>query len=149
VHTRPATPSDAAAIEALIDLYVPSGTLLPRSAAFIASHAHDFIVAVPGSGDDETIVGCVHLDEYAPSLAEIRSLAVAPGNQGGGVGVALVTAAESLARKRSLATLFAVSNTGAFFERLGYEARHIPELDRERSAVSKFKGVYAKDLGTA
>ena len=44
------------------------------------------------------------------------------------------------------ATLFAVSNNDTFFRRLGYAERHVPELDRERSAVSRFKGVYAKDL---
>ncbi len=141
--TRRARASDADAIKSLIDLYVPSGTLLPRTHSFIINHIHDFIVAENDAGD---IVGCVHLDEYAPSLAEIRSLAVAPGRQGGGVGNSLVAEAERLARKRDLTTLFAVSNTGAFFERLGYAAREIPELDRERSAVSRFKGVYAKDL---
>jgi hypothetical protein len=43
--------------------------------------------------------------------------------------------------------VFAVSNRDDFFLRRGYEPRHIPELDRERSAVSRFKGVFAKDLG--
>lgn len=139
---RRARPSDVAAIEALIQLYVATGTLLPRSAAFIAEHAADFLVAEA----DGRVVGCVHLDEYAPSLAEVRSLAVAPGAQGGGVGAMLVDALEQLARQRDFHTLFAVSNSDRFFRNLGYEPRDIPELDRERSEVSKFKGVYAKDL---
>jgi len=95
---------------------------------------------------DSHVVGCVHLDEYAPSLAEIRSLAVAPDAQGLGLGAGLVRELERLAARRDLTTLFAVSNSGEFFRRLGYEERHIPELDRERSAVSKYKGVHAKDL---
>ncbi len=33
-----------------------------------------------------------------------------------------------------------------FFKSLGYDERYIPELDRERSEVSRFKGVYAKDV---
>ncbi|HKO15880.1 MAG TPA: GNAT family N-acetyltransferase [Gemmatimonadaceae bacterium] len=139
---RRATRDDAGAIEALIALYVPSGTLLPRSRAFIAEHAPDFIVAI----EDGRVVGCVHLEEYAPSLAEIRSLVVDPAFQGGGSGAALVAAAEQLARRREIHTVFAVSNTGAFFVRQGYAAREIPELDRERSEVSRFKGVYAKDI---
>jgi hypothetical protein len=44
--------------------------------------------------------------------------------------------------------VFAVSNSGEFFRKRGYDERHIPELDRERSAVSKYKGVHAKDMTT-
>jgi hypothetical protein len=49
---------------------------------------------------------------------------------------------------RGYATVFAVSNNEAFFRARGYAPRDIPELDRERSEVSRFKGVYAKDLGS-
>lgn len=139
---RPATRADASTIVRLINLNVPSGELLPRSEEFVASNASHFLVASEGG----RVLGCVHLDEYAPSLAEIRSLAVVPEAQGRGVGVALVAALERLAKARDYHTLFAVSNSEEFFRRRGYVARHIPELDRERSAVSKFKGVYAKDL---
>ncbi len=139
---RPATLADAAGIVALIDLNVPSGELLPRTAAFVALHLDHFIVAE----QDARIIGCVHLEEYAPSLAEVRSLAVSPSAQGAGVGVALVEALERLARIRGYTTVFAVSNSGEFFRRRGYAERHIPELDRERSSVSKYKGVHARDL---
>jgi amino-acid N-acetyltransferase len=142
VTIRAATPADAAAIVALIELNVPSGELLPRSAEFIELHSDHFLVAQRGG----RVVGCVHLDEYAPSLAEVRSLAVAPDAQGLGIGVALIAALERLARVRGYATVFAVSNSGEFFGRRGYAERHIPELDRERSSVSRYKGVHAKDL---
>jgi len=140
--TRRALPADAPAIRALIDRYVASGTLLPRTEEFIIAQAPHFIVAEDGG----EVVGCVHLDEYAPSLAELRSLAVVPDAQGRGIGRALVAGTEALARARGYATLFAVSNDEEFFRRFGFVARHIPELDRERSEVSKYKGVYAKDL---
>jgi amino-acid N-acetyltransferase len=105
-------------------------------------HVDHFLVAEePGH-----VIGCVHLEEYAPSLAEVRSLAVAPGAQGIGVGAALTAALERLAGVRGYATVFAVSNSGEFFRRRGYEERHIPELDRERSSVSRYKGVHAKDI---
>jgi amino-acid N-acetyltransferase len=142
ITMRSATPADADAIVALIELNVPSGELLPRSRDFVQLHCDHFIVA----DRHGQVVGCVHLDEYAPSLAEVRSLAVAPGAQGSGVGVGLIAALERLARARGYATLFAVSNSGEFFRRRGYEERHIPELDRERSSVSRYKGVHAKDL---
>lgn len=145
VTVRGATPADADEIVALIQLNVPSGELLPRTPDFVRLHADHFVVAER----DGCVVGCVHLDEYAPSLAEVRSLAVAPLAQGIGVGVALIDGLERLALKRGYTTLFAVSNSGEFFRRRGYEERHIPELDRERSSVSRYKGVHAKDLTPA
>ena len=142
MRTRRATHHDAARISALIGSFTEDGTLLPRSEAFVASHAPHFIVAE----DEGQVIGCVHLDEYAPSLSELRSLAVDSASQGRGVGRALVLATEALARQRGVATLFAVSNDEAFFSRFGFAVRHIPELDRERSEVSRYKGVFAKDL---
>ena len=143
ITVRAATGRDAIAVRALIDLYVPSGVLLPRSEDFVATYAHNFVVAeAPGEG----IVGCAYLDEYSPSIAELRSLAVAPDWQGAGVGRALVHGIEALARTREYAILFAVSNDEAYFKRYGFERREIPELDRERSEVSRYKGVYAKEL---
>jgi amino-acid N-acetyltransferase len=145
-RVRPAVSADARAIVALIELNVASGELLPRSEEFVRLHIEHFLVAEDaGTG---RIIGCVHLDEYAPSLAEVRSLAVAPDAQGIGVGAALTAALERLAMMRDYTTVFAVSNSGEFFRRRGYEERHIPELDRERSNVSKYKGVHAKDLGS-
>jgi N-acetylglutamate synthase-like GNAT family acetyltransferase len=145
VSVRRSTASDAAAIRGLIDQFVPDGTLLPRTESFIALNVDDFLVAVV----DGAVVGCVHLDEYSPSLAELRSLAVDPAWQGKGIGRILVAATEKLALARDNAVLFAVSNDEEFFHRFGFERYYIPELDVERSEVSKYKGVYAKALTPA
>ena len=146
MRIRTATPNDASRIRALIDLYVPDGTLLPRTEDFIAAQAHNFVVAETRTDGVDAVVGCAHLDEYSPSVAELRSLAVAPTNQGAGLGRALVQGVERLARKREHMVLFAVSNDEAFFAKFAYSSRHVPELDRERSEVSRFKGVYVKTL---
>jgi amino-acid N-acetyltransferase len=142
---RRARPSDAAAIASLIAQHVASGTLLPRAPEFIAERAIDFLIATV----DERIVGCVHLEEYSPSLAEVRSIVVDGPHQGHGIGAALVSGVEALGRRREYRTLFAVSNNDAFFRSRGYLPRDIPELSRERSEVTRFKGVYAKDLVTS
>jgi N-acetylglutamate synthase-like GNAT family acetyltransferase len=139
---RRARAADAAAISSLIHQHVASGTLLPRAPEFVAEHAIDFLVATV----DGRVVGCVHLDEYSPSLAEVRSIVVEREHQRRGVGIALVSAVEALARAREYRTVFAVSNNDAFFRSRGYLPRDIPELSRERSEVTRFKGVYAKDL---
>jgi amino-acid N-acetyltransferase len=141
---RRAQPADAASIESLIQRYVASGTLLPRTVEFIAERAPDFLVATVG----DRVVGCVHLEEYSPSLAEVRSLVVEPAWQGRGIGAALVRELEHLAVRRDFPVVFAVSNNEAFFLSQGYAPRDIPELDRERNAISRFKGVFAKDLRT-
>ena len=143
VQIRRATSADAHRIAALIEQYVASGTLLPRTPEFVAERAIDYQVATI-RGD---VIGCAHLEEYSPSLAELRSLAVDPGYQRKGIGTLLVRAIEKLAKSRDYLTVFAVSNDEEYFRQLGYERREIPELDRERSEVSKFKGVYAKDVG--
>ena len=142
---RRAMESDAADVSRLVGEYVASGSLLPRSESFVKENAADFVVAVEGPAGDR-IVGCGHLEGYAPSLAELRSLAVHPDRHGRGIGRAIAEAIEDLARRRQYKTLFAVSNDESFFLRQGFEARDIPELDKERSAVSKFKGVFAKTL---
>ena len=143
MRIRPATPLDAQAIRALIDLYVPNGTLLPRSEEFIAMYAHNFVIA---EGEHERVIGCAYLDDYSPSIAELRSIAVSPTAQGQGVGRALVEAVERLARIRQHEILFAVTNDDAFFRKYAFAPWSIPELDRERSEVSRYKGVYAKKL---
>ena len=140
---RRAQPSDARAIASLIDQHVATGTLLPRAPEFIAERSIDYLVAAVGG----RVVGCVHLEEYSPSLAEVRSIVVDVPYQGRGIGGALVNAVERLARSREYRTLFAVSNNDAFFRSRGYLPREIPELSRERSEVTRFKGVYAKDMG--
>ena len=146
MRIRPATPNDAPRIRALIDAYVADGTLLPRTEDYVAAQAHNFLVAETRVDGVDTVVGCAHLDEYSPSVAELRSLAVAPGHHGLGIGRALVEGIERLARKRDHMLLFAVSNDEAFFARFGFGAEHVPELDRERSEVSRYKGVHAKSL---
>lgn len=142
---RRALASDASEVSSLIEKYVASGALLPRSPEFCAERALEFLVAVA----EGRVVGCVHLDEYSPSLAEIRSLVVDPDWQSRGIGSSLVRAVEHLARVREYDLLFAVSNNEPFFLSQGYAPRHIPELDKQRNQIMRFKGVYAKEIAGA
>ena len=66
---------DIAAISALNNLFAPDGLTLPRSEEFVTSHLQDYQVVRDVDG---TVLGCVALDEYSPSLVELVSLAVAP-----------------------------------------------------------------------
>ena len=139
---RHAEASDAPAIVALIDQHVATGALLPRTRDFVADRAADFLVAELG----DRVVGCVHLSEYSPSLAEVRSLAVDGAQQAAAVDAELLAAAEKLAARRQYATLFAVTNDPALFERRGWQPSSVPELYPERDEVGRFAGVVAKEL---
>jgi amino-acid N-acetyltransferase len=77
----PAHDDDAPAIAALNNLYAADGLTLPRTPAFVAARIESYRVARDAEG---RVVGCVAVDEYAPSLAELVSLAVAPEAQGRG-----------------------------------------------------------------
>ncbi len=141
---RRATTADAAAIAALVDTHVAEGALLPVTAARVAEQDADFIVA---TDDDDRVVGCAHLREYSPSLAEVRSLAVDADYAKSGLDGALLTAIEQLATARDYPTLFTVTNDVDFFKARGYAPCPVPELHPEREEVGRFAGVLGRELG--
>jgi len=133
----PAREEDAAAIAALNNRYAPDGLTLPRTPTFVAARLESYRVARDTAG---RVVGCVAVDEYAPSLAELVSLAVAPEAQGQGLGRRLIAAAERLARQRGYAELFAVSLADTLFLAAGFRASsiaHYPEKAARYAAVSR------------
>lgn len=118
---RPITPAreyDVPALAELNNQFAPEGLTLPRSESFVETHIDDYRVI---RDDDGRIVGCVCIDEYSPSLAELVSLAVAPGHQGKGVGLELIEAAVQLAKRRGYPEIFAVSFADDLFLRAGFE----------------------------
>lgn len=118
IRVEHAEPRDVAAIAALNNRYAPDELTLPRTEAFVEQHLADYQVVRDADG---TVIGCVALDEYSPSLAELISLAVAPGAQGRGIGRRLIEATEELARQRGHHELFAVSLSDRLFQHMGFE----------------------------
>jgi len=131
---------DIPAIVTLNNLYAPDGLTLMRSEAFVTGHLQDYQVV---RGRDGRIRGQVALDEYAPSLAEIVSLAVAPDQQGQGLGQCLITAAEHLARERGHKEIFAISLAEALFLRMGYTLTSI-EIYPEK--IARYKSISRSEL---
>jgi len=109
--------TDVGDAAALINIYAAERVMLPKTPEAIALALDDFIAAVDEAG---RLVGCAALREYAPSLAEVASVAVARSAQGLGIGAALVARVERLARARGIAEVFALTTTPAFFEAVGY-----------------------------
>jgi N-acetylglutamate synthase-like GNAT family acetyltransferase len=114
---RPARRADADAIVRLVNGYAAEGIMLPRSLDSVVHALDDFVVAVDRRGK---LLGCGALKEYSPSLAEVSSLATVREAHGTGLGKRIVRAVESLAGKRGIDDLFALTLTPAFFESAGY-----------------------------
>ena len=118
MRTRRARLADAPSIHALIARYAAEGLLLPREESEIREHICRFLVV----GGQSKLAGCVALEAYGASLAEIRSLAVAPEFRGCGLGARLIEFALGEARRRRIGRVFAVTQSPRFFLRQGFQA---------------------------
>jgi amino-acid N-acetyltransferase len=110
---RRAHSSDISGIHALIADYAGQGLLLPRTREEVRADIANFLVAE----ESGCLAGCVALDPYGATLAEVRSLAVAPHARSNGLGGRLLAAAVREARRRRIARVFAVTHATEFFER--------------------------------
>ena len=132
MHIRDATDEDAAAVAVLItQLGYPTTEqqMRHRLQRVGADAQYVSLVAL----DQAEVVGFLGLAfglhyEYDGSYARIVALSVAPQMQGKGVGTALVTAAENIARSRGALTCIVNSGihrteTHAFYEKRGFSWR--------------------------
>jgi amino-acid N-acetyltransferase len=113
-----ANETDIPMLVSLNNRFSASGLTLARTPEFAANHLPDYRVLRDASGG---VVGCVALDEYSPSVAEVVSLAIEEDAQGLGHGRALIAAAVDLARTRGYTELFAVSYSDELFLTSGFE----------------------------
>ncbi|MFH9725720.1 GNAT family N-acetyltransferase [Streptomyces sp. NPDC017254] len=121
---RPAGTADADAVHRLSVPFVREGALRDRSAAQYARDAADFLVAETARGE---LAGCVALcrrrDAYGGPAAVLYNFCVAPGNQGRGIGSALLLAALAEAAARGASRVFtATAGSGLLFLRHGFTA---------------------------
>jgi N-acetylglutamate synthase-like GNAT family acetyltransferase len=129
VIVRLARESDIGRMKALIARYAAEDRMLERSDAFLRANLADFLVA----DHDGTFLGCGALAALTHDLAEVRSLAVAPGAGGKGVGKALVMACVERARARGLRRVFALTLVPDFFTKCGFTLTSLGRLP-EKSA---------------
>lgn len=116
----PAGPGDLGAIRSLV-----AGLGLP--AEDLGSPGQTFLVARAG----DAVVGCVGLEAHAPD-ALLRSLAVAPGLQGAGVGRALYRQAVAEAERQQVRALYLLTTTAeAFFAGAGFS-----RIDRSQAPAA-------------
>jgi amino-acid N-acetyltransferase len=124
VVIRPARVEHAAAISRLIEVFAADALMLRRTPAMVELALDDYVVGLDAHG---VVVACGALKEYSPSVAEIAAIAVSRSVHGCGVGKAIVRAVETLALKRGIYDVFALTLQPEFFSAIGYQ-----RVDRAR-----------------
>jgi len=124
---RHARIQDARAIHQLLLEYANDGQLLGRSLADIYENIRDFYVY------EETgvILGVGALAICWEDLAEVRSLAVAKGQNGKGIGRKIVEVCLEEAVQLGLKRIFALTYQPDFFKKLGFSDIEKSELPQK------------------
>ncbi len=118
---------DAREIHKLLLFYAQDGQLLGRSLADIYDAIRDFYVYE----ENGIILGVGALAICWEDLAEVRSLAVAEGQHGKGIGRKIVEACLEEARELEVRRVFALTYQPEFFKRLGFEDIEKSELPQK------------------
>jgi amino-acid N-acetyltransferase len=114
---RRARTADVRAIRSLVDANARSGRLLDKPTVALFEAVQEFWVA----GDaDGRVVGCGALHVMWEDLAEIRTVAVADGYQGHGVGNQIILALLDTARGLGVSRVFVLTFAVDFFRRHGF-----------------------------
>ena len=138
LHVRRARLAEATAIAELNNGYADEALMLRRTPESVALAIDDYVVAVTPRG---TVVGCGALKEYSPSVAEVAAIAVAREAHGRGLGRQIVAAVESLALKRGIRDVLALTLEPAFLDALGYartdKARYPEKIGRDCAGCAR------------
>lgn len=114
---RRARTADVRAIRALVDANASSGRLLDKPTVALFEDVQEFWVASSADGE---IIGCGALHVMWEDLAEVRTVAVAEGQQGRGVGNQIVLALLDTARELGVRRVFVLTFAVEFFRRHGF-----------------------------
>ena len=121
---RNARMGDIKKIYKLLQYFADKDLLLGRSLSSLYDQLKDFSVYVEKDEDDqdqEKLVGVCAFHICWDNLAEIRSLAVAEGYQGKGVGQQLVDKALTEADSYGITKVFTLTYQPEFFRKLGFK----------------------------
>jgi amino-acid N-acetyltransferase len=135
-----ATLADVPELAALNNRFAPDGLTLPRTEAFVTQHLDDYRLI---RAADHSVLGCVALDEYSPSLVELVSLAVRPEAQHRGLGKQLIEAAARLARSRGYPEVFSVSLADRLFLAMGFAQS---SLERYPEKVARYASISRSEV---
>lgn len=117
VICRKAQSEDVDALHDLIQGYAAQGIMLPRSREALGRNIGHFVVAE----DEGKLVGCGSLLKLGSDLVEIRSLGIADGYKGQGIGTKLVDTLIAEAREQRIPKVMALTYEVAFFLKNGFQ----------------------------
>jgi amino-acid N-acetyltransferase len=117
IAVRPARFDDLEGIEDLIEPFVDGGKLLPRTWDELQNLVPTGFIAEQAG----RIIGFAALEIYSRKMGEIRSLCVAEGFQGQGVGKKLVQACVDFAAERRVFEVMVVTSSEDFFRTCGFD----------------------------
>ena len=114
ITIRPAGVADGQGIYELVNTYGRQGLMLPVSQSSVYQAIRDFVVAK----EEGKVLGCGALQIAWGDMGEIRSLAVADGWQGQGIGRGIVRKLLEEAQYLGLRQVFALTYQTPFFLRM-------------------------------
>ncbi|MEC2345934.1 MULTISPECIES: N-acetyltransferase [Paenibacillus] len=113
---RQANLADVEPLYNIIEGYARRGIMLPRSRKILERQIQDFVVAEV----DGEVVGCGSLCKLGEELVEIRSLGIAEGHKGKGLGSMLVEQLVEEARRQAIPKVMALTYEVSFFLKNGF-----------------------------
>ncbi len=117
MNVRPAQVEDVPTIQKLIQPFVDSKLLLPRSESEI-----ELLIKTGFSAVSEgKVVGFAAVEVYSKKLAEIQCLAVDQSYHGSGVGKELVAKCVEYAEQQNVLELMAISASDEFLKKCGFD----------------------------
>jgi len=117
VQIRPAKMNDVREMQRLVNSYAEQDKMLARSLSEMYEHVRDFFVAEDDAGG---LAACGALTVSWEDLGEIRSVAVARGEIGKGLGTGIIRACLDEARRLEIARVFVLTYIAGYFERFGF-----------------------------
>jgi len=146
---RPMALKDISDVLRIMHPFVEQGILLPRSEAQLEENLEDFIVFEV----DDSVHACAALHEFPEATGEIAGIAVDEHYLHLGVGPKLVDFLCERARRRGLASVFALTTqTADWFQKLGFEEADpasLPEKKRLSYNLQRKSRVFRKKLDAA
>ena len=116
ITIRSARTSDVKAIRELVDSFAAPGKMLSKETVYLYESVQEFVVAEK----DGAIVGCGALHVLWEDLAEVRTVAVAEGNQRSGIGHLILDEIIKRARSLGVKRIFCLTFQTQFFGAHGF-----------------------------
>jgi amino-acid N-acetyltransferase len=124
IRIRKARMADVEKMQDLVNFHAKAGRMLARSLLELYENLRDFYVAAEGG----RVVGAAALHTSWEDLAEVKSVAVADGRQGQGLGRKLVEHCLQEAASLGVPRVFVLTYVPGFFEKLGFQRIERSEL---------------------